>query len=62
MLAFDRDSLRAPDHHRSRGDRRDFDGLSLRERAPGVSIEQIQKATEPVSIIEGDIPEMKLQT
>lgn len=32
----------------------------LIERAPGVSVEQIKKATEGNLIIEGDIPEMKL--
>jgi 3-oxoacid CoA-transferase subunit B len=31
----------------------------LLERAPGVSVEEIQKATEGNLIIEGDIPEMK---
>ena len=31
----------------------------LLERAPGVSIEEIQQATEGTLIIEGDIPEMK---
>jgi len=32
----------------------------LLERAPGVSVEEIQKATEGDLLIEGDIPEMKL--
>jgi 3-oxoacid CoA-transferase subunit B len=32
----------------------------LRERAPGVSVEEIQKLTEAELVIEGDIPEMKL--
>ncbi|WP_019037027.1 3-oxoacid CoA-transferase subunit B [Psychroflexus tropicus] len=32
----------------------------LLERAPGVSVEEIQKATEGDLIIEGDIPEMKI--
>lgn len=32
----------------------------LLERAPGVSVEEIQKLTEAELIIEGDIPEMKL--
>ncbi|MCB0447048.1 MAG: 3-oxoacid CoA-transferase subunit B [Gelidibacter sp.] len=36
------------------------DGFKLLERAPGVSVEDIQKATEGKLIIEGDIPEMKL--
>ena len=35
-------------------------GFILRERAPGVSVEEIQAATEGRLIIEGDIPEMKL--
>jgi 3-oxoacid CoA-transferase B subunit len=34
-------------------------GFKLLERAPGVSIEQIQKATEGKLIIEGEIPEIK---
>jgi 3-oxoacid CoA-transferase subunit B len=33
-------------------------GLKLVERAPGVSVEEIVKATEAPLIIEGDIPEM----
>lgn len=33
-------------------------GFKLLERAPGVSVEQIQKATEGTLIIEGDIPEI----
>ncbi|WP_127845211.1 3-oxoacid CoA-transferase subunit B [Psychroflexus aestuariivivens] len=32
----------------------------LLERAPGVSVEDIQKATEGDLIVEGDIPEMKI--
>jgi len=35
-------------------------GFKLLERAPGVSVEDIKKATEGTLIIEGDIPEMKL--
>ena len=35
-------------------------GFKLIERAPGVSVEQIQEATEGRLIIEGDIPEMKI--
>ncbi len=35
-------------------------GFKLLERAPGVSVEDIQKATEGTLIIEGDIPEMQL--
>lgn len=35
-------------------------GFKLLERAPGVSVEEIQKATEGTLIIEGDIPEMQL--
>jgi len=34
-------------------------GFKLLERAPGVSVEEIQKATEGTLIIEGEIPEMK---
>ena len=34
-------------------------GLKLLERAPGVTVEQIVKATEATLIIEGEIPEMK---
>lgn len=33
-------------------------GLKLVERAPGVSVEEIVKATEATLIIEGDVPEM----
>ena len=33
-------------------------GFKLLERAPGVSVEEIIKATEAELIIEGDIPEM----
>ncbi len=35
-------------------------GFKLLERAPGVSVQQIQKATEGTLIVEGDIPEMQL--
>jgi 3-oxoacid CoA-transferase subunit B len=35
-------------------------GFKLLDRAPGISVEDIQKATEGTLIIEGDIPEMKL--
>ena len=35
-------------------------GFKLLERAPGVSVEEIKKATEGTLIVEGDIPEMKL--
>ena len=35
-------------------------GLKLLERAPGISVEEIQKATEGTLIIEGNIPEMEL--
>ncbi len=35
-------------------------GFKLLERAPGISIEQIKKATAGKLIIEGDIPEMSL--
>lgn len=36
------------------------DGFKLLERAPGVSVEEIQNATEGHLIIEGDIPEMEI--
>lgn len=36
------------------------DGFKLLERAPGVSVEDIQQATEGRLIVEGDIPEMVL--
>ena len=35
------------------------DGFKLIERAPGVSVDEIIKATEANLIVEGDIPEMK---
>ncbi|MCP9199361.1 CoA transferase subunit B [Gramella sp. GC03-9] len=35
-------------------------GFKLLERAPGVSVEEIKKATEGSLVVEGDIPEMKL--
>ncbi|WP_456438103.1 CoA transferase subunit B [Psychroserpens sp.] len=35
-------------------------GFMLIERAPGVSVEDIEKATEGTLIIEGDIPEMQI--
>jgi len=35
-------------------------GFELLERAPGVSLEEIQAATEGRLIIDGDVPEMKL--
>ncbi len=35
-------------------------GFLLKERAPGVSVEEIQNATEGTLIIEGDIPEMNI--
>ena len=34
-------------------------GLKLLERAPGVSVEDIVKATEANLIVEGEIPEMQ---
>jgi len=36
------------------------DGFKLIERAPGVTVEDIQKATEGRLIVEGDIPEMAI--
>ena len=35
-------------------------GFKLLERAPGVSVEEIRKATEGALLLEGDIPEMQL--
>jgi 3-oxoacid CoA-transferase subunit B len=35
-------------------------GFKLLERAPGVTVEEIQAATEGRLIVEGEIPEMKL--
>lgn len=35
-------------------------GFKLVERAPGVTVEEIQKATEGKLIVEGDIPEMNV--
>jgi 3-oxoacid CoA-transferase subunit B len=35
-------------------------GFKLLERAPGVSVEDIKRATEGTLIIEGDIPEMQM--
>ncbi|MFM8914084.1 MAG: 3-oxoacid CoA-transferase subunit B, partial [Flammeovirgaceae bacterium] len=35
-------------------------GFRLLERAPGVSVEEIKKATEGKLVIEGEVPEMKL--
>jgi len=35
-------------------------GFKLLERAPGVSVEDIQKATEGTLIIDGIIPEMNI--
>lgn len=35
-------------------------GFKLLERAPGISVEEIVKATEGKLIVEGDIPEMEL--
>ena len=35
-------------------------GFKLLERAPGISVEAIKKATEGTLIIDGDIPEMNI--
>jgi 3-oxoacid CoA-transferase subunit B len=35
-------------------------GLKLRERAPGVSVADIQAQTEPTLLVEGDVPEIHL--
>lgn len=37
------------------------DGFVLRERAPGVSVETIQRVTAGRLVVKGEIPEMKLQ-
>ncbi|MFS4446198.1 CoA transferase subunit B [Maribacter sp. 2307UL18-2] len=37
------------------------EGFLLLERAPGVSIDEIQGATEGTLVIEGDVPEMKIE-
>jgi 3-oxoacid CoA-transferase subunit B len=34
------------------------DGLALRERAPGFSVDEIQRKTEPALLVRGDVPEM----
>jgi 3-oxoacid CoA-transferase subunit B len=34
------------------------EGLALRERAPGVSVEEIQGKTGPRLIVRGDVPEI----
>ncbi len=36
-------------------------GIRLLERAPGVTVEHIQKATEAKLIIEGNVPEMRIE-
>ena len=36
------------------------EGFKLLERAPGVTVEEIQKATEGNLIVEGEIPEMAI--
>ena len=36
------------------------EGFKLLERAPGVSVDEIQKATEGTLIIDGDVPELSL--
>ncbi|MFH6602996.1 3-oxoacid CoA-transferase subunit B [Maribacter algicola] len=36
------------------------DGFLLLERAPGVSVEEIEKATEGTLVVQGDIPEMAI--
>ncbi|WP_289021901.1 CoA transferase subunit B [uncultured Salegentibacter sp.] len=36
------------------------DGFKLLERAPGVSVEDVKKATEGKLLVEGDIPEMEI--
>jgi 3-oxoacid CoA-transferase subunit B len=34
------------------------EGLALRERAPGISVAEIQSKTEPTLLVDGDIPEI----
>lgn len=34
-------------------------GLVLRERAPGVTVDEIREVTEPELIVEGEVPEMR---
>ena len=36
------------------------EGFKLLERAPGVTVETIQKATEGHLIVDGDVPEMDI--
>ncbi|HEU0109386.1 MAG TPA: succinyl-CoA--3-ketoacid-CoA transferase, partial [Flavisolibacter sp.] len=36
------------------------DGFVLKERAPGVSVEEIKSKTAGKLIVEGEIPEMKI--
>jgi 3-oxoacid CoA-transferase subunit B len=33
-------------------------GLALRERAPGVTVEEIQRKTEPTLLVDGAVPEI----
>ena len=35
-------------------------GLALRERAPGVSVAEIQALTEPTLLLAGDVPEISV--
>jgi len=35
-------------------------GLALRERAPGISVAEIQAVTEPVLLVTGDVPEISV--
>lgn len=37
-----------------------LNGFLLKERAPGVTVEEIQKATEGSLVIQGDVPEMEV--
>jgi acetate CoA/acetoacetate CoA-transferase beta subunit len=36
------------------------DGLVLRERAPGITVDAIRQATATELLVSGDIPEMRL--
>ena len=37
------------------------DGMALRERAPGVSVEEIQAKTGPTLLVSGDVPEIAVR-
>jgi 3-oxoacid CoA-transferase subunit B len=58
-LAAHRSEVRPPHRHRPRLHRRAPGGLLLREVAPGVTPEQVQKVTEPRLRISPDLCEMR---